>query len=188
MVRSALTIDPADDDFYIRDFKWSPNGEGVLVLIKRYFGLTDTTLRYISRDGSYEFDFQILTDLNQATLDSIHASFSADGRYVAYFDEEGTGATTKEAIFIQPIDGGDRVRANVEIADGGHFRKRIQWSPHGDAIIYAADSDDDGFLEHYLANVTGSNQNLDLFIDVGSRILNVVTDDNMASDIGIFPL
>ena len=69
----------------------------------------------------------------------------------------------------------------------GNFQKRIQWSPHGDAIIYAADSDDDGFLEHYLANVAGGSQNLSTFIDDGSRILNVVTDDNMSSDVGIFP-
>lgn len=181
-----LKIDPSDDDFYIRDFKWSPNGEGVLMLIKRYFGVADTTLRYISRDGDYEFDFQTLTDLNQATLSSIHAHFSPDGRYVAYFDEEGTGGTAQEAIFIQPVDGGDRIRANVELADGGHFQEKIQWSPHGDAIIYAADSDDDGFLEHYLANVAGGNQNLDLFIDAGSRILNVVTDE-MVSDVSTFP-
>jgi hypothetical protein len=182
-----LKIDPTNDDFFIRDFKWSPNGEGVLIVIKRYFGMTDTTLRYISRDGSYVFDFQTLTDLNQATLSSIHAYFSPDGLYVAYFDEEGTGGSTKEAIFIQPVDGGDRVRANLEISDGGNFQKGIQWSPHGDAIIYAADSDDDGFLEHYLANVAGGSQNLSTFIDDGSRILNVVTDDNMSSDVGIFP-
>lgn len=111
-------------------------------------GLDARALRPVdwSRDGRYllcnndqETTLELVTvaDGSTATLsDSVwsaqRASFSPDGRYVAY----GAGPHTHETLYVQPLAGGPR---QAIAKAGGWMYLHPLWSPDGSAIAYQED-------------------------------------------------
>lgn len=159
------------EGIFATDFMFAPNAETVVIFINTIEG---RRLRFVSRDAQVSFDSQLLTGFTGTWLDSIEASFSPDGQYFAYMDEEQSGNDDIQAIFVQDLNGGERVRVNAPLQTGDSIRQRtIQWTPHGDAIIYSVTSVAQG-ARYFLAQVDGDTQSLEEFLAPSLNILYVL--------------
>ncbi len=162
-------------DFYI-DFKYSPNNLGVIALFRSD---STTRLRYFNLDASLLFDKEILVTTTIRDFSSLSASFSPQGDYFAYIGktELSNGeqlpsimvfnTSTGQSTFIQP--------PNVGSIEG--ISSIIQWSPHGDALIYSVRTPGSSEQQYYLARVDGLHEDWNDFLVEGQSIMQIRVDD-----------
>ena len=105
---------------------WSPDGKSVVVL--RSLGESSRQIAVISiADGSV----RVLKDNVRTGGD---ATFSPDGRYVAYHAQSGTGTAVNRDIFVVTMDGRE-----TRIAEAPGDDRSPMWSPDGSHIVFVSD-------------------------------------------------
>lgn len=170
-----------EENTYYTDFNWSPNSDGILAMYQSDDG---GTLKYFKSDGSFSFESPVLEAFNTGSLWSISASFSPAGDYFAYIDEDiQVSGESFAAIYIYDTESGERIKIETPgIGASSIIFSGIQWSPHGDAIIYSTRSSATASREFYLAKVDSTHENLKLFLNEADQILQVKTDNYIVDD------
>jgi len=162
---------------YYTDFKWSPNNDGVLTMFQSEGG---TTLKYFRRDGSFSFESPFIQVFTTGSLWSINASFSPSGDYFAYIDKVPLNSVDSiAAILVYDTTTGERIQIETPNLDAsGIIFPSIQWSPHGDAIIYSTRPFTSSSREYYLAKIDNTHENLNIFLLEGNQIKQVKVDNH----------
>jgi Tol biopolymer transport system component len=158
---------------HVSEFTWAPDGAGLLALVHdatRPGEPAQKRLRYLRRDGQGSFDSPALTGF-VSDLASLALSFSPDGRHYDYVAGDPLHDDGRSALYVQSADGGEPVRASIELPDGATLVGPLPWSPHGDAVVYGIVGG--GEWSYHLARTDGLSQPLAVFFDAGQAIREV---------------
>jgi Tol biopolymer transport system component len=144
---------PLTDGGDVLDYAWSPDERRVAFLADAFL---DGTNQLFVADAASGVRTEVVTDL--VPLGTVgFFRWIADGSRLAYVAE----STTEAAFEISTVrpDGTGAVRLCPPFA-AGQFVSRIQSSPDGAGVAYAANQDDPGQQELYVAPVDGSSPSL----------------------------
>ncbi|MBV1908206.1 MAG: hypothetical protein KUG78_02735 [Kangiellaceae bacterium] len=174
---NTVLLDTTAADFTsYSDFEWSPDSEGVMAIFQSEEG---AHLRYFDREGGMLFESPELLGSNTHLFWFLAASFSPDGKYFVYLDKHPLSAEeTQPAIYIYEISTGERNRIETpDLTSSGSITAPIQWSPHGDAVLYSVRPDTGSERIYYLAKSNNEHENMSSNFDLGEQIENAKVDD-----------
>lgn len=165
-----------DTNTYYTDFGWSPGNDGLLTMFQSEEGIK---LKYFKRDGSFSFESSFIEIFTTGDLWSISASFSPAGDYFAYIDEvQLSSSASQPVIYVYDTTTGEKIQIETPGLDAtGIIFQSIQWSPHGDAIIYSTRPFTSSPREYYLAKIDNTHENLKSFLLEGDQIKQVKVDN-----------
>jgi len=134
----------------IRAFDWSPDAGSILarrsVLSKANERTNELTL-ISTADGSV----RVLRSIASAPYTLTSASFSPDGRFVA-FSLVGEGSPSHGDIFLMTVDG----RNEVVVAGHPAEDQLLGWTPDGSSLLFL--SDRSGTWDIWTVHITGGKQ------------------------------
>lgn len=160
---TTLLINLNNPDEYMTDFLWSPNGDGVLILVE-----TDTgpQMRYINRETQATSFVANVDYENLAPIFNTGLKFSPNGDFIAYLSEA--------MLYVWSVADQNSMMVNVPLGAGGNVSGFFRWSPHGDTIIYSARVESGDEIEFYQADTDGNNQTLDEFFQFNEIITSFI--------------
>lgn len=174
---NTVLLDATETGSYYSDYAWSPNTEGVIAIFQ---SADYMRIRYFNRDGNMQFESpDLLGTIDTSQFWLLGASFSPSGEHFAYLDKYNAGGNELySAIYIYEIASGERVRIETpDLETSGIIDSNIQWSPHGDAILYSVRPTNTSDKVFYLASVNNEHENLALFINTEEQIIMARVDD-----------
>ncbi|GAB1258684.1 hypothetical protein [Aurantivibrio plasticivorans] len=173
---TTLLINLRNELNYITDFMWTPDGEGILALVQNVSALDGSiefaSVEYFSKDGSNTYTLMNLDVDNVRKFYTINPSFSPDGQYLAYRDNDTEVAYDSKALYIRSLDGTVTTRVSVPLLETG-FLREYWWSPSSNALIYEARISAIDPLQFFLGEFDGENQALHELFSVNETIDNV---------------
>jgi Tol biopolymer transport system component len=149
-LRTRFTFDAGPDNRPV----WSPDSSRVIFSSARA-GSFDLYIKSDSGSSNEEL-------LLQAQYDQLPESWSADGRYVAYYNRGVPG--TRSDIWVLPLSG---TRTPIPFLQTGFQEQDPQFSPDGRWIAYT--SDESGREEVYVAPFPGPGRKWQISTVGGSR-------------------
>ena len=132
----------SEKDSHVRPLDWSPDAGSILALRERNKASELTLIS--TADGSVRV-------LRSITSDWVSATFSPDGRSVA-FSFVGEGSLLHGDVFLMTVDG----RNEVVVAGHPADDKLLGWTPDGTSLVFL--SDRSGTWDIWTVHITGGKQ------------------------------
>jgi len=137
-----------EKDCYVRPLDWSPDAGSILAILERKPNNWTEELTLISTaDGSV----RVLSSIASAWYMLKRASFSPDGRFVAY-SVEREGSPPHGDVFLMTADG----RNEVVVAGHPAEDQLLGWTPDGRSLVFL--SDRSGTWDIWTVHITGGKQ------------------------------
>jgi Tol biopolymer transport system component len=135
----------SEKDFYVRPKDWSPDAGSILAA--RSSNKAIELILISTADGSV----RVLRSINWGDLSFQMASFSPDGRFVA-FSSVGEGSPPHADIFLMTADG----RNEVVVAGHPAQDELLRWTPDGRSLVFL--SDRSGTWDIWTVHIAGGKQ------------------------------
>jgi len=139
----------SEKGYDVHPLDWSPNAGSILAFRESNKGIELTLIS--TADGSVRVLKSIASDLKSITAGLVRASFSPDGRSVA-FSFVGEGSPPHGDVFLMTADG----RNEVVVAGHPAEDKLLGWTPDGRSLVFL--SDRSGTWDIWTVHITGGKQ------------------------------
>jgi Tol biopolymer transport system component len=136
----------SEKDSYVYPFDWSPDAGSILALLYRNKAIELTLIS--TADGSV----RALRSITSPLFWFERASFSPDGRFVAFSCFVGEGSPPHGDVFLMTADGRNEVVVAGHPADD-HL---LGWTPDGRSLVFL--SDRSGTWDIWTVHITGGKQ------------------------------
>jgi len=136
----------SEKGYDVHPLDWSPNAGSILAFRESNKGIELTLIS--TADGSVRVLKSIASDLKSITAGLVRASFSPDGRSVA-FSFVGEGSPPHGDVFLMTADG----RNEVVVAGHPAEDKLLGWTPDGRSLVFL--SDRSGTWDIWTVHITG---------------------------------